>query len=80
MKKVFLFAVVAVMFVFVGCSKTRTCNCVTTQSYVDDYDTDEMVTTTTLTIDKGHCEDMNAEQTTSMEDVTYIQTVKCTEQ
>ena len=68
------------MFVFVGCSKTRTCKCVTTQSYVDEFDSDEMVTTTIRTIDKGHCEDMNAEQTSNIYDVTYTETIRCTEQ
>ncbi|MCR4826243.1 MAG: hypothetical protein K5882_04740 [Bacteroidales bacterium] len=76
MKKVFLFAVVAVMFVFVGCSKTKTCNCVTKQSF----DGEQIVTNTTLTIDKGKCEDMNATQTMNMDGETLTQTIECAEQ
>ena len=80
MKKLFLLTFVAVMFVFVGCSKTKNCNCVSKQTIVDEYETQEFVTTTTLTIDKGHCEDMNATQTTVMPDGSMTQTVECTEQ
>lgn len=77
MKKVLLMAVVAGMFVFAGCSKTRTCTCVTTQALTGEA---PVVTTTTLTIDKGHCEDMNATQTMSADGDTYTQTIECTEQ
>ncbi len=76
MKKLILLAFVAAMFAFVGCSKTRTCNCVTKQSF----DGEQIVTNTTLTIDKGKCEDMNATQTMTMDGETITQTVECAEQ
>lgn len=75
-------AAVAAMFVFAGCSKTRTCSCTITQTMHDlEYDeTETMVTNTTQTIEKGHCEDLNATTTSSMAGyATMTQVVECAE-
>ena len=72
MKKVLLLIAVAGAFMFVGCKKT--CNCTTTQTFPGEA---PYVTTTTLTIEKGKCSDMNSTQTTTFDGETVTQSVEC---
>ena len=64
------------MFVLAGCSKSKTCQCTITQTMPE---MGPMVSTVTQNIEKGKCEDMNAESTTTMEDMVMTQTVVCAE-
>lgn len=68
---------VAAMFAMVGCSKTKTCNCTVTQNipYVG-----PSTTTTTGTIEKGNCSDLNTTTTVTMEGMSITQTMECVEQ
>ena len=75
MKKILLLSAVACVFLFAGCKKT--CHCVTTQSFPDEI---PMVTTTTITIEKGKCSDMNSSQTTTFDGEAISQTVECTQE
>ena len=75
MKKVLFIAVVFCVILFAGCKKT--CHCVTKQSFPGE---EPIVTTTTLTIDKGKCSDMNASQTSSFDGEVVSQTVECTQE
>ena len=75
MKKVLLLVAVASAFMFVGCKKT--CTCKTTQVFPDQ---DPIVTTTTVTIEKGKCTDMNAEQTSTIDGETISQKVECVQE
>ena len=76
MKKVMIFIAVAAMFAMAGCSKSKTCNCKMTQNipYVG-----PSVTTTTATIEKGNCSDLNSTSTTTMDGITVTTTMECTE-
>lgn len=81
MKKVLLFAIVSVMFVFGGCTRTRTCNCVLTKTFVDFSDPDnnyESVENVLQDIYRGHCEDLNEEIRKDTYDQLYIQKLECT--
>ncbi|MBR4136709.1 MAG: hypothetical protein IKU03_09960 [Bacteroidales bacterium] len=72
MKKIILLAAIATMFCFAGCKKT--CHCTTTQTFPGE---EPMVTSTTLTIEKGKCSDMNASQTSSFDGDVVTQTIEC---
>ena len=67
----------AALFVMVGCSKSKTCRCTVTQNipYVG-----PTTTTTTGTIEKGNCSDLNTTSTTTVEGMTITQTMECVEQ
>ena len=83
MKKLLISVAVVAMLAFTGCSKTRVCNCTITQTIEDlEFDeTETMVSNTTQTIEKGHCEDLNATTTNSVAGyMNMTQVVKCEEQ
>lgn len=77
MKKTMILLAVAAMFVMTGCSKSKTCNCTVTQNvpYVG-----PTTATTTGTIEKGNCSDLNTTTTITMEGMTVTQTMECVEQ
>ena len=77
MKKTLLLAVVALVFVCVGCNKTTNCKCTTTQEWQGIME--PSVTETTGTIEKGECSDMNATQTMNAGGDTYVATTECVE-
>lgn len=68
---------VAAMFAMAGCSKSKTCKCTITQNvpYVG-----PTTTTTTGTIEKGDCSDLNSTTTTTVDGMTITQTMVCVEQ
>lgn len=76
MKKVMILLAVAALFAVAGCSKSKTCNCTTTQNipYVGPTET-----VSTVTIESGNCSDMNSTSTTTMEGMTVTTTITCTE-
>lgn len=76
MKKVMIIIVLATMFAVAGCSKSKTCNCTTTQNipYVG-----PSTTNTTVNINEGNCSDLNTTSTTTVEGVTVTTVMECTE-
>ena len=67
---------VAAMFAVAGCSKSKTCDCTVTQDipYVG-----PSTTTTTTTIEKGNCSDLNTTSTTTMDGMTVTTKMVCKE-
>ena len=77
MQKRIILASIALVFLAVGCNKTKECKCETTQEWQNIGE--PMTTQTQVTIDKGDCTDMNATQTMNAGGDTYVMHTECTE-
>lgn len=67
-------AVAAMALCAVSCNKTKDCTCTTTQSMPG---MDPIVTTTTMPVEGGKCDDLNATSTTNTPDGKIVQTIEC---
>ena len=66
----------AVVFLAVGCNKSKDCKCLTIQQFQGQ---EPLVSDTYLHIDKGDCSDNDITQTASMMGESYTQTIRCDE-
>lgn len=77
MKKALILMAVVAVFAMTGCSKSKTCNCKTTQNIPGVGPT---VTNTTLTVEDGNCSSANSTSTTTINGMTVTTTIECSEQ
>lgn len=69
------------LFIATSCNKTKTCECTATTKYEGELAgmMDDMVATTTTTIDKGKCSDGNGQASSSIMGNSVTVTTKCVE-
>lgn len=78
MKKIFLFSLVAIVFLLAGCNRTKECRCTSVQKW-DDAGIEPITGYSTIKLYDGNCSDKNTTKRLTDNFGPYTITISCVE-